>query len=86
METRHFLTVEWCNDGKRGIFCSATGGAFPKDDGPHQLTEMHEILGPFWMILDPRSELLSENEVARYTIFRPLGEYSNAYGIVRRET
>ena len=84
METnnsRYFLTVEWCNDGQRGIFCSASGSAFPKEGESHKLTEMHEILGPFWMILDPRSDLLSEDQVAEYTRFRPLGEYSHAYGI-----
>ena len=81
---KHFVTVEWCNDGHRGIFCSGEGNPFSKDES-HTYAEVREILGPFWMILSPQSEPLSEEEVAEHTRFRPLGEYNNEYGIAIRE-
>ena len=78
---RYFLTVDWCNKGRRGIFCSTTGQAFPKDGSPHTEREKYDILGPFVMILAPESELLTEQELDAFCMFRPLAEYSNEYGI-----
>ena len=44
---RWFLTVDWCNQGKRGIFCNlANGNAFSKDDAPHTEDEVWEINNP----------------------------------------
>lgn len=79
MEQRYFLTVSWCK-GPRGIFCGKAGGAFSKDE-PHTQAEMTHILGPFWLILNPQSDLLTAEQVAEYSAFRPLAEYSDQYGI-----
>lgn len=81
----YFLTVEWCSNEQRGIFCNVEGQCFRKDGEPHTEGEMDRILGPFWMVLAPRSEPLTEEEVAQYTHFRPLAEYKNQYGIALRE-
>lgn len=83
-EQAYFLTVDWCNQDRRGIFCSTKGAAFRKDDKPHTHAEAREILGTFWVILSPESELLTEAQVAEYTRFTPLDEYSGAYGIARK--
>ena len=45
--TMYFLTVEWCSDGHRGIFCHQDGIPFRKDGEPHTEEEMDGILGPF---------------------------------------
>lgn len=81
----YFMTVEWCSDGYRGIFCHRDGIPSRKDGEPHTQEEMDTILGPFTIILDPRSEPFTEEEIAEYTYFRPLAEYSNQYGIALRE-
>ena len=83
--TRYFITVEWCNDGHHGIFCRRSGACFWKDCGPHTDHEMYAILGPFFLILSPKSEALTEAEVSRLTRFRPLAEYCNEYGIALKE-
>jgi len=78
---RWFLTVDWCNKGKRGIFCNlANGNAFAKDDAPHTESEIWEILDAFAMVLNPKSIEFSEEEVAQHTKAYPLAEYSNEYG------
>jgi len=81
---RWFLTVDWCNDGKRGIFSSINGSAFSKDT-QHTEDEMWDILDAFAIILNPESIELSEDELKEYHRFYPLAEYSNQYGIVRKE-
>jgi len=78
---RYFLTVDWCSKGKRGIFSDRDGNAFGKDD-EHTTIEMMDILGPFALILSPKSEPFSEDVLAGYTSFIPLAEYSHQYGIV----
>ncbi len=77
---RWFLTVDWCNKGKRGIFCNLQGSSFGKDT-QHSEDEMFEILGAFDLILAPQSIELSEDDLKEYNIFHPLAEYSNQYGI-----
>ena len=74
------LTVDWCNLGKRGIFCDISGKAFIKNT-EHSQTEMHEILGIFAMILSPQSIALSKEEVSHYTQWHPLAEYEHQLGI-----
>lgn len=76
---RWFLTVDWCSKGNRGVFCNLEGQSFGKDT-QHTEDEMWEILGPFEMILSPQSIELSEDELKKYHLFRPLAEYSNQYG------
>lgn len=77
---RHFLTVDWCNKGKRGIFCSKEGKAFSQDH-PFSEDEAWEVLGAFDLILNPQSLELSEEELKAYNKWNPLAEYSNKYGI-----
>jgi len=74
------MTVEWCNSGKRGVFCDTYGKPFSQEQ-PHTDNEMREILGHFWMILSPKSEPFSQSELKRFNQFRPLPEYTNQYGI-----
>ena len=80
-----FLTVEWCSDDHRGIFCSREGVPARKDGKPHTQEEMDTILGPFTLILNPKSEPFTEEEIAEFTLFRPLAEYKNEYGIALRK-
>lgn len=83
--TRYFLTVDWCKKGHRGIFCSKEGQCFRKEGEPHTQSEMLTILGPFWIILDQKSEPFTQDELAKFTYFRPLAEYTNQYGIALRK-
>jgi len=80
----YFVTVEWCNNGHRGIFCSVEGQGFPKHDVPHTELEMQEILGPFWMILSSESTPISVEELTLYCKFHPLDEYCGDFGIARK--
>lgn len=77
----YFLTVRYCNQGPRGVFCNSTGGCFRKDNEPHTSREMDDILGPFALILSPESTVLTREELAEYTRWGALAEYSNDYGI-----
>lgn len=80
-----FLTVDWCNQGKRGIFCSKTGKAFSRVVQPLGEDEAHTILGPFALILAPRWELLTPAQVAQHNQWRPLGEFRGEYGYACQE-
>lgn len=82
---KYFLTVEWCSVGARGIFCAASGAAFPKVGEPHTELEMQEILGPFWIILAPRSLEITEEELKEYCRFIPLAEYCQEFGIAVKQ-
>lgn len=79
-EKKFFLTVDWCNKNKRGIFCSKDGNAFNQDH-PFTEDEAWEILGPFDLILNPQSIELTAEELKAYSKWYPLAEYSNKYGI-----
>ena len=79
-ETRYFLTVKWCNSGFRGPFVSRQGAGY-SSEVPHTRDEMDDILGPFSMILNPKSEPFTEAEVSKFTVFHPLAEYQQAFGI-----
>ena len=81
---RWFLTVDWCNKGKRGIFANKNGNSFSKET-KHTEEEMWNILDAFAIILSPQSIELSEDELKEYRKFYPLAEYTNEYGIVRKE-
>jgi len=81
---RWFLTVDWCNKGKRGIFANKNGNSFSKET-QHTEEEMWNILDAFAMILNPQSVELSEDDLKEYRKFYPLAEYTNEYGIVRKE-
>ena len=78
---RWFLTVDWCDKGKRGIFANKNGNSFSQER-QHTEDEMWKILAAFAMILNPQSLELSEEELKDYHKFYPLAEYSNQYGIV----
>ena len=77
----YFLTVEWCNVGHRGIFCATSGQAFPSVGEAHTSLDMQQILGPLWVILSPTSVAMTPEEVAEYTRFIPLAEYTNQFGV-----
>ena len=80
-QSRHIMTVEWCGDGFRGIFADRRGGCLVADE-PLTDTQMREALDVFWVILDPRSQAMTEAECADYCRFRPLAEYCATCGIV----
>jgi hypothetical protein len=84
---KYFLTVDWCNKGRRGIFCSPTGNSFWKEEhhGPHTADEMFEILGMFELVLSPESILISEEELKEYNQYYPLAEYSDMYGYAAKK-
>lgn len=86
MENRYFITLEPTRYG-RGIFTNREGIGFSRSEekGPHSEAEMYEILGLFYLVLAPRSELLSEEEVKQYRWFQSLPEYSYQYGVVLKE-
>jgi hypothetical protein len=79
-QSRYFLTVDWCAQGKRGIFCSRAGAPFPEDT-QHTRGQIDEILGVFALILNPMSESFTEAQLKAYSRFVPLAEYSNHFGI-----
>jgi hypothetical protein len=81
---RWFLTVDWCNKGRRGIFARRDGNSFGKDT-QHSMDEMDEILGAFALFLDPKSIELDEVGLAKYHLWYPLAEYSDEYGIVLKD-
>lgn len=77
---RYFITVEWCNNGIRGIFCDGTGGTFSKET-EHTEEEIQNYVGPFSLILSPKSEPFTEEELKKYNKWRPLAEYKQYFGI-----
>ena len=85
MASRHFLTVEWCKNGKRGIFSDRDGNAF-SDESELSRERMEDILDVFFLILNPKSMEFTEEEITQYTQFYPLAEYSNQYGIVLKKS
>jgi len=84
MSEKYFLTVDWCNEGKRGIFCSRSGDTYWKEDSPHTADEMWDVLGCFDLVLSPQSVPLTESELKEYRRWTPLEEYSGAYGVARK--
>lgn len=80
---RWFLTVDWCNTGKRGIFCNADGSSFSKET-QHTENEMWEILDDFALVLNPQSIEFSKEELKEYHKFYPLAEYCSEYGVAHK--
>jgi len=79
-EIHYFITVDWCNKGKRGIFTSKQGVGF-WETREHTEEEMREILGPFYLTLNPKSEPFNEEQFSKQRIWVPLAEYQHQYGI-----
>ena len=80
-----FLTVDWCDQNKRGIFCKLSDGtAFAKDDEPHTEDEIWDILDCFSLVLSPKSIEFTEEEVSQHNEAYPLAEFSNVYGYAIR--
>jgi len=75
-EIHYFITVDWCNKGKRGLLCTKQGIGFWKKT-QHTRNEMFRILGKFDIILYPKSEALTEEELKQYNKWMPLAEYEN---------
>lgn len=84
-EQAYFLTVDWCKKGRRGVFCDAEGRGYRKNGEPHTHEEMAGILGLFWLVLSPESTLLTIGELAEYTYWYPLAEYSNMFGVALKK-
>lgn len=76
----YLLTVDWCGEGNRGVFCDKKGRGFKKET-KHTDMEMLEILGAFYAILSPKSELFTAEKVKEYNLWKPLGEYKDQFGI-----
>lgn len=84
-EIRHFITVDRCRSGQRGVFCQGDGVA-PTRDEPWTWEEMDAFLGIFGIILDPKSLELTDVQLSEYGHFQPLAEYSHVWGIaLKRE-
>lgn len=81
----YFLTVDWCRKGQRGIFCSSKGQPFRKQDRPHTEQEIQDILGPFYIILAPKSAPFAEDQLRQYINWKPLAEYTYQFGIALRD-
>jgi hypothetical protein len=79
-EVHWFLTVDRCKQGKRGVFTDNQGKGYWKDDSPHTMDEMFEILGPFVLVLSPKSLPITLEEMNQVTDWYSLGEYSDQYG------
>jgi len=76
----YFITVDWCNKGKRGIFSNRAGTGYWQEQ-PHTYEEMYEILGHFAIILNPKSEPFTEEELKETRKWIPLAEYKDQFGI-----
>ena len=81
---RWFLTVDWCDKGKRGVFSDVSGNSFSKET-QHTVDEMQEIFGVFFIILNPQSVEMSEGALKEYHKYYPLAEYSYQYGVVHKD-
>ena len=77
----YLLTVSWCNNGKRGLFANRSGKVYFEDQ-PLNENATWQILGPFDLILDPKWIEMTEDEAKQYTMWFPLAEYQNQWGIV----
>ena len=84
MGTRHFITVDWCAEGRRGIFCDKNGRGYSKKT-PYTNIEMNKILGPFFLILAPKSMEFSQNDLEKYTYWNALEEYNCLFGVARKD-
>lgn len=82
MTTHWFLTVDWCKQGRRGIFTDMNGKGYWKKE-PYTRAEMDEILGPFWMVLAPKCLPFTEEQMSQCTLWTPLAEYSDQFGYVQ---
>jgi len=78
-----FMTVDWCNEGRRGILCDAQGHAAHRADRPFTIEEMMDALGPFGTILNPRNILLTESQLKAYNHWTSLEEFLDEWGIAR---
>ena len=82
---RWFLTVDRCSEGKRGIFCDRQGHSFSQET-QHTEDEMWDILGPFDLVLAPKSIEMDEEELKKYHLYSPLAEYKHQYGIAHKDS
>jgi len=76
---RWVLTVDWCSQGLRGVFCSKRGSSFIQDH-EHTEDEAFNILDVFLLVLSPKSILMDFEEVMKFNRFIPLGEFKSEYG------
>lgn len=80
-EIHWFLTVDWCNKGKRGLFTDSQGKGYWQTQ-PHTDDEMFGILGPFDLVLSPKSLPFISNDLEGIDIeWVSLAEYKHHFGI-----
>jgi len=79
----HYITVSRCN-GPRGLLVGINHDhtemwPYAPNDGPHDQADMEDKLGVFSLVLDPKSEEISD--LSEYTRCQPLAEYQGRFGI-----
>lgn len=79
LEIKWFLTVDWCKQGKRGLFTDPRGKGYWLPE-PYTEAEMHDILGVFWMILSPMCLPFTEEEMKSVSEWYSLDEYNDQFG------
>jgi hypothetical protein len=84
-KARYYLTVAWCSQGKRGVFCDKQGHAFARVMEPLGTSDADEILGPFALVLAPQWLLLTKAQLDEYNAWYPLAEFSGKYGYAVKE-
>jgi hypothetical protein len=85
---KYYITVSRCN-GPRGPLVSIdydnnTMTPYGTSLFEHSLDFMCGVLGLFSLVLDPKSEQLSDEEVETLTSCQPLAEYHGQFGIALR--
>ena len=84
-ETNGFaLTVDWCNEGRRGLFVSRDMNVVMWHEKPTD-DEIWQCLGAFELILAPQVIEIEDAALLNdYVSWTPLKEYSSAFGIARK--
>ena len=79
-EIHWFLTVDWCKQGKRGLFISSRGKGIWEEHEQKQ-EEIFDAMDMFYLILAPESLPFVESEIVGLTgEWFPLEEYRNHWG------
>lgn len=78
--TRWFVTADFLNRGIRGVFCNRDGEP-AVSDVQHTEAGIQEAFGPFWVLMNGESTEMEPEALAEYTVFVPLEEYKNMWGL-----
>ncbi len=79
-EIHWFLTVDWCRQGKRGLFTDSQGKGYWLTR-PHTEDEMFALLGVFDLILSPTSLPFTIENLRVIDLWESLSEYKHHFGI-----